>query len=856
MSQSLPRLIVIPERPFESSSRLEGPLLHREVAERLSGVARDISSGKPLGEVLESVLGSISELFRVSDILLEVMAEDVKPVIDLMAYGYPQERAEAVSAAVSSYLFHGDGRGRLLAERFKVCRNGYYLSAEERAKWEGPARQPPYRRHPERPDGQRIARDQFTDSDYYVFVCAGPSDEPLAMLGIGRSLDERLLTKEQVQAVGFFADMVVLAVEAEGRRLKAVSAPIKASQKTVPLEDVLKIASSIVSERDLRKLSDMILASVASLFGFGRVSLAIYDEAEEAFKWMALHGYADEIVPDTRFRQLPLQVVLGDLQESKRVGKFVYLTTAETLESYQLARQVLPRAKKPVGPRNPGEWLSDNCLAFALHSSTGRLVGVIYASDPEDGKLPQKDTLETMEVLTSLAEIAIDDARLSSEREQALRTTSQRTEQLSRILDLTSSIMYVGDLDQMLSDLLKTLARLLGLRRMVIGLKREDLGFYKIEAVYGYSTKAAEAIKALNYPIHRVDSIQDSESFLTGNPYIRWRKKVGRMTYYMPVEGQVMQISPEEMAYYPEPDLVWLPRRGKDHWHERDWMDTIILDRSGSPVAYLEILKPRDERIPDAETIEVIEIFANLAGIAIENARTFQNLVDSRKEAELYADVLSHDIKNFNQAILGYLDLLRMRIDKPEAASLMDKVVEQVMSTSRLSSNVRTLSRMAFGETELAATDIGAVLNVCERSLPQYYPGRKIVFVKPVEQGVFYTMADDLVGELFTNILTNAVKYDHHDPLEIDVSVERSERNGRRHWLVSIADHGRGVPDDVKAVVFDRFSKAPGKKGEGMGLHIVKTLTRRYRGNVWVEDRVAGDHAQGAVFKIELPAAG
>jgi signal transduction histidine kinase len=38
-----------------------------------------------------------------------------------------------------------------------------------------------------------------------------------------------------------------------------------------------------------------------------------------------------------------------------------------------------------------------------------------------------------------------------------------------------------------------------------------------------------------------------------------------------------------------------------------------------------------------------------------------------------------------------------------------------------------------------------------------------------------------------------------------------------------------------------------------MGLHIVKTLTKRYGGRVLVEDRVQGDSTKGAVFKIQLP---
>ena len=849
-------VVVIPERPVKPGADPSRLALDSEVTERLSEVTRSISAGKPISGVIDEILTSISELFHVTNIVFEVTVDEVKPVFQFATYGFPRDKAETIAAMLSSQFYPKDLPAKLLSDEFKVSRNGYFISAEEWIKWtrkEPSIDHPAYYRHPERALEQRKTPDQFLPSDFYRFTIRGASDELLAIMDIGYSFDEKLLKNEQVEAIGLFADIAGLAIESERRKLRAISAPLKATQKTMLLEDVLNIASSIVSERDIRKLSDMILASVSSLFGFGKVSLVIYDEAVGAFVWMALLGYSEDVARDTQSRHIPTSVVLEDLQESRRIGKSAYLTPAEEITSGQMAHYAQPRIKGPIGPRKSDEWNPYDCLAFALHDSTGRIVGVIYPSDPKDNKLPDEDTIETIEILTSLAEIAIENARLSTEREQALRSISQRTEQLSRILDLASNIMYVRDLDQMLDDLLKTLARLMGIKRMVIGIKHEGSGLYKIEAVYGYSSKEAEAIKALEYPAQESDAAQDPETFVGGSSKVKWRKKLGRMTYYVPVEGQLVGPSKEEMAYYPDPELIHRPRSGKGHWHELDWMDTFIMDRSGKPIAFLETLKPRDDRVPDSETIEVIEIFASLAGIAIENARMFQDHIDSRKDAELYTDVLSHDIKNFNQAILGYLDLLKLKTDKPEIFSLIGKIAEQVMNTSWLASNVRTISRVTFGETDLKRTDLGSVLVHCEKSLSQYYPNRKIVFKNVIEGQPFHTMADDLIWELFTNLFTNAVKYDLHDPLEIEVTVEKSVRDDVRYWRVSIADHGGGIPDEVKGVIFDRFSKAPRRKGEGMGLHIVSTLTRRYSGKVWVEDRVNGDYAKGAVFKIDLP---
>ena len=630
-----------------------------------------------------------------------------------------------------------------------------------------------------------------------------------------------------------------------------------AGSKSDLLEDVLKIASSIISERDLRKLSDALLSSISSLFGFGKVSLVVYDESYGAFKWMALFGYADSAVKEAKARSIPTDVILDDLQEIRRIGKSAYFTPIEEMTIPQLdhfVRARSPETSTAGGLRSKDFFGPDDCLAFALHDSSGRIVGVIYPSEPTDGKIPSPDTVETIEIFVSLCEVAIENARLSQDREQALRISSQRTEQLSRILDLATGIMYVRNLDEMLDNLLKTLARLLGIKRMAIGVRHEAEGVYKVEAVFGYSPKTAEEIKALPYSIYQVDSVLDLGEDIPVGSSIKWSRKIGRMTYYMPAESQNEFPCREEMAYYPEPETLRMPRRGKGYWHDLDWMDTYISDKTGKPIAYLEILKPRDDRIPDSETIEVIEVFATLAGIAIENSRLLEEQIDSRRNAELYTDVLSHDIKNFNQAILGYLDLLRMTADKPEARALLDKISEQVMNTNWLASNVRTMSRVTFGEVELSKTDLGAVLLQCERSMAQYFPSRKITIKGNLDKNQMFTNADDLIWELFTNILTNSVKYDLHDEVEIEISAERKTEARRRFWVVSITDHGRGIPDETKTIVFDRFSKAPQKKGSGMGMHIVKTLTMRYGGKVWVDDRVKGDHSKGAIVRVQLPA--
>ena len=851
--------VILPELPPEKLGKHPRKITEEEVNSRLGELVRAIADGSPVGKVIEKVVVSIAEFFRLTDIVVEIRDTELRNTIRFVTYGYSRERADAIIQRITSDYHPKDLIHELMDEKFRVSRNGYYINAED---WQRLAEadplcdHPAYYRHPEGASLPRQSPDQWHAADYYWFAVRDGSGDLMATVDMGYALDEKLLDKQTVSAIEMFTEIIGLALLRDRKNARPMPEDRLTSQKTDLLEDVLKIASSIVSERDLKKLSQMILASVSSLFGFGRVTLVVYDEVEGTFKWMAVFGYGTEADQSIKSRSIPTEVILEDLRESKRIGRSVYITFAEDVSpryrGYYISPLELDSFKSKI-PRTKGEMRPNDFLAFALHDSTGRIVGVIYPSEPKDGKVPDKDAIETVEIFTSLAEVALENARLAQEKEQALRVSGQRTEQLSRILDLSTGIMYVRDLDQMLDSVLKTLARLLGIKRMVMGIKHADEGIYRVEAVYGYTPKATAAIKRVTYPVDSLDAIIDIGPTSSRVSPVNWRNKIGRISYYMPAEGQ-KTILPEELAYYPDPEQIRLPRGGKGKWHELDWIDTLILDKNGLPIAYIEILKPRDDRIPDPDTIEVIEIFASLAGIAIENARMFQEHIDSRRDAELYSDVLSHDIKNFNQAILGYLDLLRMKVDKPEKIAMIDRIAEQVMNTSWLASNVRTMSRVTFGDVELTRTDLGAVLLECARSVSQYYPARNITCKTDFTRNQYFTEADELVREMFINMLTNAVKYDSHEPLLIEIAIESMFERDHRYWVVSISDHGRGIPDDVKDVIFDRFSKAPKKKGSGMGLHIVKTLVKRYNGNVWVEDRVQGDFAQGVVFKVKLPA--
>lgn len=105
----------------------------------------------------------------------------------------------------------------------------------------------------------------------------------------------------------------------------------------------------------------------------------------------------------------------------------------------------------------------------------------------------------------------------------------------------------------------------------------------------------------------------------------------------------------------------------------------------------------------------------------------------------------------------------------------------------------------------------------------------------------------DKIQRILRNLLSNSFKYS--DPGSIvTVSIERSGDQ----VLLRVADTGRGISDEGKKHIFERFFQegVPGKYvGSGIGLNIVKEYTSLHGGTVSLEDNVP----QGSIFTVALP---
>jgi len=488
-------------------------------------------------------------------------------------------------------------------------------------------------------------------------------------------------------------------------------------------------------------------------------------------------------------------------------------------------------------PGTPTE--SEAMMAIPLIEKE-RIIGVL-AMYRDGGPVFTETEFEIARLFASQASVAVENAELYRARESMFADSKRKVEQMAKVLDLTISVMYMDNLDKLLQRCVDAVVQSFGFCRAAAFLLDSDRAVFVMRAMAGYPgwVKKGDTRSVKNV-------LEDLED----------RFRIGSTSYYVKYEDQTYGI--ESFTFIAHPEFADKPREAPDAWHERDILRFVFKDRSGRLIGYMLVDEPVDGRIPTKDHIEVLEILGGIASIAVENSKAYERQVVAANEVALLNDLMTHDINNFNQGIMGYIELLLQdkRLDEGQR-KYADRALLQVRNNTRLIENIRKLAKVRMiSEAELVPVDLHKAVSDAVESVEKAYPDRKIVLASQLQSDTYFVMANEYIHELFQNIISNAVKFDSSRRVRVDVGIAEEATASGAAWIVSVGDRGRGIPDDRKNAVFERFATGvTGIKGFGLGLSIVKSIVDKYDGRIWVEDRIKGDFTKGTVFKVVLPKA-
>jgi len=224
---------------------------------------------------------------------------------------------------------------------------------------------------------------------------------------------------------------------------------------------------------------------------------------------------------------------------------------------------------------------------------------------------------------------------------------------------------------------------------------------------------------------------------------------------------------------------------------------------------------------------------------------------EARARAEWATDLMSHDLNNMHQGIMGSLELiLQDKSLPPNLRKIAENALTQVNRSVSLIANVKKFSMINKGDIILQKTDPAQSLIAAIEILKQSFPMRDINVVTNITSGEYCIMADDFLQDAFYNVLHNGVKATPTDEVTLEVEVKLIE-NGE-FLRMDFVDWGEGISDRMKENILSGLDERI-RRISGVGLTLVKQIVDLYRGKIWVEDRVKDDYSQGARFVILLP---
>jgi signal transduction histidine kinase len=275
------------------------------------------------------------------------------------------------------------------------------------------------------------------------------------------------------------------------------------------------------------------------------------------------------------------------------------------------------------------------------------------------------------------------------------------------------------------------------------------------------------------------------------------------------------------------------------------------------PVGVLEALNKVGGGDFSVQDLETLSILADIAGVAVEQARLFTELKQANTELnELdqiktdFIAIASHELRTPLSVILGYVSFLRDE-SGPEMQEQFDSVLQAAVHLRTLIQDMLNLRYVDAGTAMLTKQQIDLVALLREMDLENDETAvakSQTVHVTLPDAPLHVITDKDMMEVIIDNLLNNAVKFTPQAG-EIKIAVEQQ---GREVW-VRIKDSGVGVPEDQLERIFKRFYQVESPlrrqhEGMGLGLSIAKELVELNNGRIWAES----SNQQGSEFIIAL----
>jgi signal transduction histidine kinase len=242
-----------------------------------------------------------------------------------------------------------------------------------------------------------------------------------------------------------------------------------------------------------------------------------------------------------------------------------------------------------------------------------------------------------------------------------------------------------------------------------------------------------------------------------------------------------------------------------------------------------------------SDDVELLGLVADRVAVAVERGRLLEEAVALEELKSNFVAIASHELRTPASAVYGiFATLAGLAELTPETRDELLRVgYEQAERLRRLTEQLLDLSQLDARRAAVNPEPLD-LRDMLDEIVRTSIPSDTVVELR-VEPELTAVLDPMVIDRIVSNLLTNASRYGVQP---IVVSAERQDREVR----IAVEDSGPGVPEELRARVFDRFSRAPDARGPGLGLTIARAYAHAHGGEL-----VLAPETNGARFELTVP---
>ncbi len=432
-----------------------------------------------------------------------------------------------------------------------------------------------------------------------------------------------------------------------------------------------------------------------------------------------------------------------------------------------------------------------------------------------------------------------------------LETITKQVAQLSTLHQTGAVITSTLDVQKLFSTVLRLLRENLGFQRMVLALREPSNDKGVISEISGIPDELVAQMRGFEFAI--IPGTFDEKLLLQGQP-----------VHVPDLSAAVDQMNPDILALGRQVELISFVAAPLISHKE-------IIGYLGADKGQIRCTQ---------EDLNLLVTIANYVAVAIDNARTYQDMetlaqglekrvadrtkdlreandrlqeLDRLKSA--FVSIVSHELRTPMTSIKGLIenmmDGLTGQLNERQTFYL-DRVNHNIERLTRMINDLLDLSRIEAGRMELHSTSVnmGSIAREVVELLKPMAEEQSLKLTTKIIDPISFIQADrDKLIQILTNLITNAIKFTGPSGTVIVHVQEENEE----FVTTCIQDDGCGIPQDEQPTIFERFYRGQTgdvkSRGAGLGLAITKSLVELHGGTIWVTSTVG----EGSQFFVRLP---